>query len=453
MPVVATQGGIAGGNPHPTIAGSRGRRFGKAGAFGWGGLVLVVLIGARDSGFSGVAMMLGLFALVVGIIALARGQVRWARLGSRSAGGAALGTALVLITVGAVASPPNTPEPIKAVALAAAVSPTTAISPTTAVAPAAPPTTAVAPAAPPTTPATTSPIVSATSVAPAAAATVAAPVATATPTIDPFVAAVAQAHRGTALAAVARLTVKGRAPKTGYSRSQFGQSWFDTDHNGCDTRNDMLRRDLNGRQMENACKVLAGTLAPDPYTGKSVRFIYGGASEVDIDHVVALSDAWQKGAANWPAGRRLALANDPLNLLTVDASANRSKGDGDTATWLPANKSYRCTYVARQVAVKGKYGVWVTAAERDAMNRVLAACPSIPLPGPGSAPTIATLPRVSAPNAPSAAPAPRPAPAPAPAPLVRGDGATALCKDGTLSFAAHHQGACSHHGGVAVFYR
>jgi Excalibur calcium-binding domain/Protein of unknown function (DUF1524) len=214
------------------------------------------------------------------------------------------------------------------------------------------------------------------------------------------------AAAGTALAAVARLTVKGRAPKTGYTRDQFGQAWFDVDRNGCDTRNDILRRDLSSRHMQNACKVLAGTLAPDPYTGTSIRFVYGGASEVDIDHLVALSDAWQKGAASWPAGKRLALANDPLNLLAVDASANRSKGDGDTATWLPANKSYRCTYVARQVAVKGKYGVWVTAAERDAMTRVLTACPTMPLPGPGSASTAAVLPRAASTYTPSPVPAP-----------------------------------------------
>ncbi len=231
------------------------------------------------------------------------------------------------------------------------------------------------------------------SVAATARRTTAAPTLTSRPAPVATPAAVAPARRGTALAAVAALTVRGRAPKTGYSRDQFGQAWFDTNRNGCDTRNDMLARDLRSRQMKNACKVLAGTLAPDPYTGTSIRFVYGGASEVDIDHVVALSDAWQKGAARWPAGKRLALANDPLNLLAVDASANRSKGDGDTATWLPPNKSYRCTYVAKQVAVKGKYGVWVTAAERDAMTRVLTTCPTMALPGPGSAPTVAALPR------------------------------------------------------------
>ncbi len=203
----------------------------------------------------------------------------------------------------------------------------------------------------------------------------------------------ATAARGTALAAVARLTVKGRAPRTGYSRDAFGQAWFDTNRNGCDTRNDILRRDLVHKDMKNWCKVLAGTRNPDPYTGKKIRFVIGGASEIDIDHVVALSDAWQKGAAAWPAGKRLAFANDPLALLAVDAGANRSKGDGDAATWLPPNKAYRCTYVARQVAVKLKYHVWVTSAERDAMVRVLSRCAGTPLPPPGSAPTTAALPR------------------------------------------------------------
>jgi Protein of unknown function (DUF1524) len=189
------------------------------------------------------------------------------------------------------------------------------------------------------------------------------------------------APSASALAAVDHLTVKGRAPKTGYSREQFGQAWFDADRNGCDTRNDILGRDLVDRQMKNWCKVLAGTRSPDPYTGRTIRFVVGGPSEIDVDHVVALADAWQKGAATWPPGIRRAFANDPLALLAVDSHTNRSKGDGDAATWLPPNRSYRCAYVARQVAVKAKYGLWVTAAERDAMVRVLSQCPGMPLPG------------------------------------------------------------------------
>jgi len=128
--------------------------------------------------------------------------------------------------------------------------------------------------------------------------------------------------------------------------------------------------------------VLTGTLA-DPYTATSVGFARGGAPDVDIDHVVALSDAWQKGAQRWSPARRVAFANDPLNLLSVDATLNRRKGDGDAATWLPPNKAFRCEYVARQIAVKRKYGAWVTAAERDAMRRVLSRCPDERLPARG----------------------------------------------------------------------
>ncbi|MET9952167.1 HNH endonuclease family protein [Streptomyces sp. NPDC006339] len=191
----------------------------------------------------------------------------------------------------------------------------------------------------------------------------------------------AKGATGTALAAVDTLTVKGRAPKTGYEREKFGRAWTDVDRNGCGTRDDILRRDLTGVRFKGGghCKVASGTLTDDPYTGRSVDYVRG-RSKVDIDHVVALSDAWQKGAHKWDAGTRLRFANDPLNLLAVDAEANRRKSDGDAATWLPPNRAYRCPYVARQVAVKKKYGVWVTGAERDAMKRVLRSCPEQRLP-------------------------------------------------------------------------
>ncbi|MEV3856773.1 HNH endonuclease family protein [Streptomyces sp. NPDC050095] len=189
---------------------------------------------------------------------------------------------------------------------------------------------------------------------------------------------------GSALAAVDTLTVKGRAPKTGYARERFGSAWADTDSNGCDTRSDILKRDLKSvRFSDGHCKVTSGLLSPDPYGGKDVSYARG-RSKVDIDHLVALSDAWQKGAFQWDPSKRIAFANDPLNLLAVDATPNRSKGDGDTATWLPANKGYRCTYVAGQVAVKKKYGLWVTAAERDAMQKVLTTCPDQKLPSGGN---------------------------------------------------------------------
>ncbi|MFE2985604.1 HNH endonuclease family protein [Streptomyces sp. NPDC059262] len=189
---------------------------------------------------------------------------------------------------------------------------------------------------------------------------------------------------GSALDAVNSLSVKGRAPKTGYDRGRFGSAWADTDSNGCDTRDDILKRDLTGVKFRDGrCTVVSGTLASDPYTGKEIAFARG-RSQVDIDHLVALSDAWQKGAQKWDPSKRIALANDPLNLLAVDAGPNRSKGEGDTATWLPPRKGYRCTYVAGQVAVKKKYGLWVTAGERDAMKRVLSTCPDQALPTGGN---------------------------------------------------------------------
>ncbi|WP_328970099.1 HNH endonuclease family protein [Streptomyces sp. NBC_00239] len=189
---------------------------------------------------------------------------------------------------------------------------------------------------------------------------------------------------GPAAGAVDALAVKGRAPKTGYGREEFGRGWLDTDGNGCATREDILRRDLTDTRLKGGrCKVASGVLASDPYTGRRLEF-RRGRSAVDIDHVVALSDAWQKGAKGWDRSKRVAFANDPLNLLAVEASANRRKSDGDAATWLPANRSYRCTYVAAQVAVKRKYGLWVTAGERDAMKRVLSRCPGQNLPQGGT---------------------------------------------------------------------
>jgi hypothetical protein len=184
----------------------------------------------------------------------------------------------------------------------------------------------------------------------------------------------------TAAVALEALSVKGRAPKTGYTRAQFGPSWSDVDRNGCDTRNDMLTRDLTQivyREGTKNCIVLSGILI-DPFSGEVISFTRGVAtsSEVQIDHSVALSDAWQKGAQKLSADTRKAFANDPLNLMAVKGRLNSQKGDGDAATWLPPLKSYRCAYVARQIAVKAKYSIWVTAAEKAAMTSILAKCPN-----------------------------------------------------------------------------
>ncbi|MBT9256144.1 DUF1524 domain-containing protein [Phycicoccus sp. MAQZ13P-2] len=192
------------------------------------------------------------------------------------------------------------------------------------------------------------------------------------------------AHRGFALTALESIRVKGRAPRTGYDRARFGQAWADVDRNGCDTRNDVLRRDLSSVTLKrgtSGCVVLSGMLH-DPYTGHSVRFTRGARTSgaVQVDHVVALSDAWQKGAQRWDEATRTAFANDPLNLLAVDGPTNAAKGDGDAATWLPPRKAARCGYVARQVAVKHRYHLWMTAAEQAAVERVLVGCPQQALP-------------------------------------------------------------------------
>jgi hypothetical protein len=186
------------------------------------------------------------------------------------------------------------------------------------------------------------------------------------------------------LSVIQEQVTKGRAPKTGYTRAQFGPEWADVDRNRCDTRNDILKRDLTNlviKEKTNGCTVLSGTLV-DPFSGETINFVQGAktSSDVQIDHSVALSNAWQTGAFKLTPDQRKAFANDPLNLLAVKGKLNSQKGDGDAATWLPPLKSYRCDYVARQIAVKIKYKLWFTAPEKEAMIRILKTCPEKVLP-------------------------------------------------------------------------
>ena len=202
--------------------------------------------------------------------------------------------------------------------------------------------------------------------------------------IAPVPAQSAEVKTGLATAVLETLPVKGRAPKTGFTRAQFGPVWSDVDRNGCDTRNDILRRDLTAityRENTKNCVVQSGTLA-DRYSGEIINFQKGNVSsmEVQIDHVVALSNAWQTGAFKLTLQERTALANDPLNLFAVKGRLNSQKSDGDAATWLPPLKSFRCTYIAQQIAVKSKYSLWVTAPEKSAMQSILAKCPGQKVP-------------------------------------------------------------------------
>ena len=189
---------------------------------------------------------------------------------------------------------------------------------------------------------------------------------------------------GTALEALARLEVKGPAADTGYERELFGSAWADVDGNGCDTRNDILARVLTNLTFSTRgepCEVRTGTFE-DPYTGETIDFRRGNRTSmaVQIDHVVALMDAWRKGAQSWDDETRAQFANDPLNLLASDGPSNQAKGARDASAWLPPNHAFRCPYVARQIAVKTAYGLSVAPAESEAMARVLEDCPAEPLP-------------------------------------------------------------------------
>lgn len=179
---------------------------------------------------------------------------------------------------------------------------------------------------------------------------------------------------------LSQLEVKGRAPKTGYSREQFYTEWPTID--GCNLRQRIIKREFGDTAVLDGCNVIAGEY-DEPYTGQHLAFTERStiSSDIQIDHVVALSDAWQKGAQVLDPDTRYQLATDPLNLLAVDAKANSQKSDGDAATWLPSNKKFRCQYIARQISVKFKYHLWVTTAEHNAIARILDNCPTEPAIG------------------------------------------------------------------------
>ena len=220
-----------------------------------------------------------------------------------------------------------------------------------------------------------------------------APDTAAPPTLD--ASASAQQLASEELTQLASLPIKGRAPMTGYSRAQFGPAW--PTENGCDARNVTLRRDLTNPTLQGTCTVETGTLV-SPYTGQSISFVRGpNSAVVQIDHVVALGDAWQTGAQTWSAAEREQFANDESELLAVDARSNEQKGDADAASWLPPNKAFRCQYVGIQVTVKVVYRLWVTQAEHDAIANILAGCGATVLTPPPLLTAAPTLTQTAAP--------------------------------------------------------
>ncbi|MCS4485091.1 HNH endonuclease family protein [Gleimia sp. 6138-11-ORH1] len=182
--------------------------------------------------------------------------------------------------------------------------------------------------------------------------------------------------------ALLSLKVRDKEQAPEYRREVFGPSWEDTDNNGCDTRNDVLRRDLTQVEFKKGrprnCVVNRGVLE-DPYTGKRIDFVRGPETSpvVQIDHVVALGDAWRAGAYQWGFAKRVEFANDPENLLAVVGYANEDKGRQRADEWLPPNSQYHCAYVARQIRVKAKWELSVTSAEKETMIAVLAKCPAV----------------------------------------------------------------------------
>ena len=325
----------------------------------------------------------------------------------RKSGALALGVSFALLIGGAVALPRVLSADLEAAASASTAVATRALAAATAeVAPAPSAAPTVLQTGVPLDPGTSSSVAQGTSVSP--------------PNGQPT-------YATRAIDLLATLPVKGRAPKTGYDRALFGQAWLDVDRNGCDTRNDILKRDLASVTYTNSvpCKVQTGTLA-DPYTGTSISFLRGNGTStaVQIDHVVALNDAWQKGAQQLTTEQRTAFANDPLNLQATDGPTHQKKSDGDAATWLPPNKGFRCEYVARQISVKAAYSLWVTQAEHDAMADILAGCSGqwapinqqVPTAASSPAPAVEPPPVVAAPA--PAAPAPVSAVPAVPAPAA-----------------------------------
>jgi hypothetical protein len=368
------------------------------------GIALAFVVGATASGLAGAFILSALVVLVGAAWHLITGR-RLLGAPGRKLGVGLLAASLVGFGVGGAFASPSDDEPAAAPSTSHTVAPTTG-----APGPSATPTPTSSPAATPSAEEPTDPDDPALNAASAAALPTPAP-AGSSDTGKALAAATGQ----TALVALGQLTVNDHPSDNGYDREAFGYRAYDTDRNGCDTRNDILGRDLTSiayKAGTGDCVVLTGTLA-DPYSGSSIAFTRGTSTsnDVQIDHVVPLGDAWASGASGWSDDERHRLGNDPLNLLAVSGPLNAQKGDKAADEWLPPNTSYRCAYVARQIGVKLTYGLTVRSAERDAMAAVLSSCTDEPLPAGSAKPAaVAAAPTTEAP-----APATQPA---APAPLV-----------------------------------
>ena len=171
---------------------------------------------------------------------------------------------------------------------------------------------------------------------------------------------------------LAKLKNATPASMSGYSREQFGTAWKDVDHNGCDTRDDILSRDLDKVKRRDKCTVISGDL-DDPYTGKEIQFAKARATLVQIDHIFPLGLAWQMGASHWSKDKRTDLANDRDNLLAVSGRPNEQKGDKGPAEWQP-REEYQCVYAEKFIAVADEYALTVTKADETELGDMLDGC-------------------------------------------------------------------------------
>ena len=351
-------------------------------------VVLFVLIFLLIDGVHGITVTIAWAAILTGIYALIFGRRSWALIRSRSVAGVVIAASIALFIASS-----GIPEPHAAIQSASS---STDVVTSAGGATGRPKSASPTPEHSPTKPS------------------------------EPAQVAVSTAaiSKTTAVALLASLPVKPALSMSGYNRTgDFGAAWLDENHNGCDTRNDILSRDLTKITKSGACTVLTGVLV-SPYTGSTIDFLRGEKTSalVQIDHLVALGDAWETGAQALSQAQRETLANDPLELMAVDGRSNDQKGDKDASQWVPPNSAFDCTYVARQISVKITYSLWVTPAEQSAMASVLSKCADIT----GTASPFAKTIVVPHPSTTSAAPVPVAAPAPtvvqpkpvAPAPVV-----------------------------------
>lgn len=175
------------------------------------------------------------------------------------------------------------------------------------------------------------------------------------------------------LVALNRLPVRAEASGVGYARSAFGQAWKDTDHNGCGQRDDVLARDLTQVTKRTRCIVVSGQLI-DPYTGRVVFFTKAKANQVQVDHIVALAEAWRSGASRWTPSRREFFANDLEVLTATYGPVNQAKSDKDATEWTPTSTARRCWYARRVVAIKTHYGLSVDQSEKTKLAAFLRGC-------------------------------------------------------------------------------